>query len=331
MSAYGSNSTEREQTVTRTIIFNQSVPNPEVVNSNNPFPNTIVLRFPIAQKLVRSEAALASLYLYYSWYNITAQFGNNRISFTWPLNGSTTTVNLVIPDGFYQIDDLNDYLQNYLLQNGYYLLFYPSGTVGTGAAEQISYLSFTANNIYYRTTIVSTVMPNSTTGPAAGYAAPTNYAGGLGPSAWDAASAQPLLVIPATPYPAGDVTADGPVYSMSISLGILPGSYPSSVSFGSNFSFNGQVAPGIESTNVVNVGLSCVTNWAVSENPNIIYSFSPNVPFGSQIEVLPPYPIFLPVSDAQYQALVLRLYDENLIPLNMQDANITSTIIIRSH
>src|SRR6202034_1061508 len=97
-----------------------------ISNPNNPFPNTLVVQFPYPQKFSRCEVALSETFLFYSWYNITAAFGNNTFSYGYPTgNGGDANgyifFTVVIPDGFYSIDDLSSYFVANQIFNGCYV------------------------------------------------------------------------------------------------------------------------------------------------------------------------------------------------------------------
>jgi hypothetical protein len=64
------------------------------------------------------KIALASLQMYYSTFNITSANRNNSFSYVW-VNGITYTV--TVPDGFYDITALNNYLRFTMVQNTHYL------------------------------------------------------------------------------------------------------------------------------------------------------------------------------------------------------------------
>ena len=59
---------------------------------------------------------------YYSWTNINSSpLGNNIFSYTWKVGSTVTTYTVTIPDGLYEISDLNSYLQYKFIANGHYL------------------------------------------------------------------------------------------------------------------------------------------------------------------------------------------------------------------
>jgi len=79
----------------------------------------IRIRFnPLIQlnKTIKYEMALVHLDTYYSFPNIDLTNNNFRYS---PDNG-TTWFNIDIPEGSYEIRDINDYVQRIMRDNGHY-------------------------------------------------------------------------------------------------------------------------------------------------------------------------------------------------------------------
>jgi hypothetical protein len=70
---------------------------------------TALSMVPNAVQFVHDESiAVASTSMFYSWYNIFAALSNN----------TTTTYTVRIPDGIYNISDLNKHLQFTMINNG---------------------------------------------------------------------------------------------------------------------------------------------------------------------------------------------------------------------
>ena len=68
-----------------------------------------------------SEIAVSQITIPYSWFNISSQIGNNLISYYIPNSSNIQTkYDLIIPNGFYTINDLNIFLQSQLKLNGHY-------------------------------------------------------------------------------------------------------------------------------------------------------------------------------------------------------------------
>ena len=270
------------------------------VATASPATNSVLtFQFPQSQAFQKCEVALSNLNVYYSWYNIQASYGNNTFSYTWPVGAGVNTFSVTVPDGSYQIADLNNYLQYAMQQNGTYLL---DGTT------PVFYLSFLANTVYYRVTVTSTNVPTSL---PTGYSLPSNYPGAL-----PTASSAPKLVIAA---PGSSMRS-----SFSEVLGFAAGSYPASAG-----SVNGAYPPEIDPVDQVNVTCSLANNGLISQYPNVIYSFTPLVTFGNQISVVPPQRDFFPVVDGKQQTITVTLTDQLGFPLAMQDPTWNCTLLVR--
>lgn len=64
--------------------------------------------------LVDYEIALFNAYLWYSWFNISSEYSNNTLKY---YNGALWRT-VTFPNGSYQLDDINDYLQSVMKVNG---------------------------------------------------------------------------------------------------------------------------------------------------------------------------------------------------------------------
>ena len=311
----------------RTIVIGQTAVDPMTTSFNNIFGNTIRYQFPNAQPFFQCEVALGNIYLFYSWFNITAQFGNNTFSYLWPNSaGGLTSYLVVVPDGFYSIDDLNTYFEGVQLANGTYLY---AGSGGTTTTIPVYFLTFASNSAYYRTTVTSLLLPTAAGEAAAGYNTPPGYAPAAG-GALPPVATYPELVINATNAPAGSVTPGQ--YSFSKTLGISPGPYPPpSFTTGTLYNINGQFAPVIESTSNVLVTTNLVLTNGLSRIAQVLYSLAPppGVPFGGQIQEKPFFPLFMQVADGNYESIIIQIQDENGTPLNIQDPHINLILLIR--
>lgn len=315
MSTTGTTLTGNDERTIRYIVTTQQAPNAETTSTNNPFGNIIRVRFPSVQSFNKAELALIELYIYYSWFNITAQFGNNTFSYVFPTLGGYMTFNVVVPDGFYTLDSLNQIFQQIQLSNGTYL-------IDTTTNNPVFFLSWLPNETFYRVSLFSNPIPAA----GAGYTVPSNYPGGGPP----ATAQNPSLIINATNFPAGNYSTDG-FYSFSKVLGYVPGSYPiqSIANNGVAQSYNGQFSPIIESTSAVNISSNLVNASTISPNPQVFYTFSPNATFGTQLQYTVPYPEWSPVSDGWYNYVDIAFQDDNGRLLQLQDPHITIKIAVR--
>ncbi len=97
--------------------------------------NQMVYSIPGGTNLEGSEIALSSLYMYFSWENINdAPLANNTLKIWWPeltteYDGTdlvpiqpATELTITIPNGIYEVSDINAYLQHWSIENNLYLI-----------------------------------------------------------------------------------------------------------------------------------------------------------------------------------------------------------------
>ena len=117
----------------RTVILSSS----NIVGTGN---NTLTYNFPTTATFKNDYIAVASVSLYYSWFNISSALGNNTFTYTWDSVGGATTI--TIPDGLYEVSTLNDYLQSKFIANGHYL-------VQTSTSQNVYFGEFVINPAQY--------------------------------------------------------------------------------------------------------------------------------------------------------------------------------------
>ena len=136
-----------------------------------------------------TQMMVANVQIPYSFYNITAAYGNNTLIFNFPTGTSSySSYTITIPDGFYTTTSLSNYLQQFFISNGFYL--YNSTT-----AQNVYYLSLVYNSYQYGNQILASPVPTSL---PAGYSLPSGYTsstifGGLG---FPSTSRTPFIVLP---------------------------------------------------------------------------------------------------------------------------------------
>lgn len=264
-------------------------------SSNNN--NELLYQLPYPIKLQDYDVALASLYLYYSWGNISAEYGNNTLRYIW-VNGTTYTV--VMPDGYYSLSDINNFLHLTMESNGHYLI--------DANSVPVYYISLVVNPTYYRNTLTClnfpAALPVGWTNPNV----PQNTFAGL----------TPRLIVPA---------AVGS-WPMSKTIGYAPGTYPP-VPIGSEFQSNGNAAPQISPVNAVNVNLNCVNSSYFNASVSTIYTFSANVAYGAQIQIEPKQLLWFKAVDSLINKIDMTLTDQDGNPLIMNDPNIVLNVYLR--
>lgn len=254
------------------------------------------------------KVALASLQMYYSTFNITAANRNNSFSYKW-VNGTTYAV--TIPDGFYDIPALNNYLHFVMVQNKHYLV--------SSTGDYVYLITLGINASRYSCEVncfgisVAVAAANTWTLPAgATWILPTNFI-------------VPELVVGTNNF--------------GLVIGFSAGSYPSAVIAGvppaqtqtpayttdQQFlsSFTPQVTP------VSSFILTCSlinNNYAVPNN--LIYSFTPQGTIGEQFTVAPNQYVFIDCLPAQYSRFQVSFIDQNFRPVAIQDPNMIIQLVI---
>lgn len=265
-----------------------------VAGSNN---SVFTYNFPNSASFVQGDKiALQNLALYYSWTNISSTYGNNTFSYIWT-GSSTTTTAVVIPNGFYSIAQLNSYLQSRFFANGQYLI--------DASGNYVYYLEIVANSSLNSFQINSYPVPQTL---PTGFTQPANWAGYSA-----SASNSPQLIIPAT--------------NIQTLLGFATGTYPPAAQ-NTAYSATSTTTPQISPVTSVYMFCSLVRNNL--SRPNLIlYNFSPNVGYGSQIQITPPYLVYIPIQAGNYPSITVSFYDQNFNSLVVGDPNMTILLAIK--
>ena len=304
-----------------------------VLNQGNIVPNgnnsTLVYKFPNSIKLTDKYIAVSSINMFYSWFNITAALGNNTFTFQWDSAGAVYTI--VIPDGLYEISQLNHYLQFWFIENGFYYI--DSNGTNVYMAEILLNTSRYAIqlNTFYNYSDIGQLPPN--------LSLPTNFGNNIG-TGFPAVRQNPVISFPSNfnaivGYTAGFSSNPNP-YSIAYPTS---GSYQPPVpstkaqnyvaksSIGT-LSYLSNLAPQVQPNSNVLFSISNI-NSPYSQPSSVIYSISPAVGIGEQISEVPPNYCWVKLVDGTYSQLTLTLLGNNLQPLTINDPNLTILLVIR--
>jgi hypothetical protein len=258
--------------------------------------------------LNESQVALSSIHLFYSWFNINhSKYRNAILQYKW-FDGITYYLggaNGQIADGFYTVKQLNEYLQFCFLQNGHYMIDVASGL-------PVYFMNISTNSVYYSVQI--DLYPLSI---------------GLKDSNnWTRPPGQTWI------YPSEATTFDLIIPPRSVSticdiLGYLPSTSIPSTPQSSLYTINSTVCPQVSPVNSILV--ECSLAFSPYSNPsNIIYAFSPNVSFGSMISSQPATYAFCDCQAGIYNKFTVRLLDQNLQPIKINDPSIVINLLIKN-
>lgn len=280
--------------------------------------NSFVYNFPNSVVLKDKFIAVSSITMYYCWFNILASNNNNTFSYSWINNaGVSTTYQVVIPDGIYNISDINYYLQWKMISNGTYLI------------------NSSGDNVYYAEMLINpnryTVQLNTFQVPTAlptGWSLPSNYpAGGLPTQTFN-----PIITFPAFFNNIVGYTA-GFASNSNINNAYVPPTASSSNNYVSKdgagtLSYLSNTYPNVQPNSSIFISMSNLNN-PYSQPSSIIYSITPDVGIGEQIKERPPNFMWNKMIDGTYNQLRVQFLGIDKKPIPLADPNLTIILTIR--
>jgi hypothetical protein len=279
---------------------------PLILNSNNVVPNgfgdTYIYRFPTGSVTFDNETvALASISMFYSWYNISSAttgsgYNNNTFQYVWYSAGAPTTITVVLPDGAYEIDDLNAYLQFVFVQNNHFLI--------NASGQYVYFFEMIANTTFGKVQLNAFPIP---TALPAGWTAPAGFT-------FPATASTPQLVILST-------------NNFGRVIGFNAGSYPPTAQ-ATTYSILSQLTPQISDINSLIVSCNLLNNKYSIPN-TLLYSFAPRLgTFGSLIVEQPSQLQFVEIQDGSYTFIEVEFRDQNLNRIQILDTNLVILLVI---
>ena len=280
-----------------TVVLNST----NIVGTGN---NQLVYTFPNSVSFPNHLIAVQSVNMYYSWANVnTSPLNNYQFSYTWTVGTTVTTYTLSVPDGLYEVADLNYFLQYNMIKNGTYLI--------NASLENVYYAEFIVNPNRYSVQINTFPVPTSL---PAGWTAPVA----------NVAAGQAAFV----GYP---TTAITPIITLIGNFAKLFGytaGYATTTSTTLNLSFNSSTAPNIQPNASLYLSISNISN-KYSNPSSIIYNITPNVGFGEQILERPPEFGWNKLLEGTYNQLRVQLLGSDFAPVQVLDPNMTIVLVIK--
>lgn len=279
---------------TSNIIFTRSN---IVVGSNN---TTLLYKFPNTVSFPNHEIALSSLAMFYAWRNIDlGLYGNNTLTYTWEnAANAVTTYSITIPDGLYEIADINSYCQYVMIANSHFLV--------NASGQNVYYFNLVVNpNLY-------AIQLNTYQFPIALPVGYTNPAGVIFP-------AQTFKPQVATPANFNQIIGFASTFISARDLGVA---YPDINSYTSITSPQVQPAP----TLILNT--SNINN--IYSNPSTcIYAVTPTVAIGEQIVERPPEFSWNKLTSGTYSEIRIQLTTPTGALVPILDPQMTIILAIR--
>ena len=269
--------------------------------------NKLIYKFPNSVVFKDAYVAVASISMYYSWFNISAALGNNTLQYYWQDGtGLATLTTVIFPDGLYEISSLNDYLQFHFVSLNRYLI--------TGG-QNVYYIELQVNPTQYvvqlNTFLVPTALPVGYTAPSAGFNSVTAVTG------YPTTAFNPQVSIPTLP-------SFGNIIGFAAGTGIAP---PATALGTGTLSYTSSTAPQVQPN------YSLLLTSSVVENPystpqSVIYGITPTVAIGEIITEKPPQFMWNKLRDGTYNELRLAFLGTNLGDIAINDPSITVLLVI---
>jgi len=247
-----------------------------------------------------AEICISEFIIPYSWFNITQTYNNNTFIFTDWLDISHT---IVLPNGFYQVSDINSYYINYCLNNGLYLV--------SSNGLNVVYNAFLTNATYYSNQILSYAVPtlaqfNDPNGSYVGWTLGKNWIG-----------------FPTTnKAPSITILNNGFQNYLGFKAGVYGGGTQDT-------SYLSNITPNATTVNSLVVRCSLINNNTAMPS-DILDSFSINSTFGSNIVYEPKFEKWVKVKEGTYSTFTLTLVDQNFNTVYAQDPNVCITLLLKN-
>ena len=290
-------------------------------NGNNTY------QFVFSQNITTTPTTrltISQLSVPFSWYNITSDIGNNQFVYTFTDKAATHTFTVVIPDGYYDIQTLNAYLQFSMIKNGHYLV--------DQFGNYKYYLEFVWNLTFYRAQVNSFVLPSSL---PAGWTNPANVIQFVGAQAPTAIQ----LILTDTGRAGGGSAFQRSlfVYFGFYELGQTnPVTYPYSRTIGSTAggSVLSELTPETQLAHSLSITCDYVynplrTSKTFAENTFVITSSDINVKYGEKISNDQFFNLWIPIlANQQISQMTFTLTDQDGVLLHLQDPDVQVQFVL---
>jgi len=290
----------------RTIVLNTS----NLVNDGQN--NKLVYSFPGSVVFKDSYVALSQINMYYSWYNISTLLQNNILQYSWVVGALTSIITIIIPDGLYEVETLNELLQFVMITNGHYLI--------DSAGMNVYYAELLVNPSRYAVQINTFLFP---TALPAGFTAPATFPG------FPLLTFNPQII---TPFAVNELLgfAVGFTTDANTSNLFVPPPNQDLISKLANgtLSYLSSVAPNVQPNSSILVAVSNIDNQYANPS-SILYSVVPSVGFGQLISEKPPQYAFNKLIDGTYNQIRMTFLGTNLQPIKINDPNMTIILVFK--
>lgn len=275
---------------------------PIIINSTNRInQNTYTVNLASTIDLNNFSVAVGQAYIYYSWYNINASpLNNNVFQLTVPTSTTPLNLTITIPNGAYNISDLNNFLQFYLISQGLYIT---NNTTGVNTYYASFSISPTSYAVQFTTTPLPTSLPSGFTSGGMSFPASANQH-----------------------YQIGILSTN----NFKDIIGFNAGTYPTLPTNVGVQTKSSDYTPNVSPISAVQMRLSCVYN-SFSSNSQLIHVFTNgDASIGQLINASPIELQYVPCNGS-HRDVTLQFFDQNGNALNILDPNIIVKLVFKKN
>lgn len=272
--------------------------------------NHLRYEFNKTQEFILGDTlAVSHLNIYYSWFNITSKYNNNKFQYKWfndTVDGEPTDIyDVIIPDGYYSIDTLNEFLIKKMVENKTYLK--------TSDGNNMYFIEFLTNSTYYAVEIRISSL-------SAGITDVIKPDG----ATW---------TIPETPKcPIINILSNNNFGELiGFNPGMITEIVAENIEDNLQYSFLNNFSPNLEPSSSYILTCSMIENNLSNPNDTLTsFSIPNNVGFGDLISLNSDV-IYSKIKPGLYKDVNIKIYDQNYNPLQILDPNMLIVLSIIKH
>jgi len=272
-------------------------------------------------------------------YSISSSSGTIPSIYPQQISASTNfsnsiTLNVTIPNGYYDASSLNYFLQNVCIANNCYL------TDATGSGINTYFFEILQNSTYYGFQInvypLPKVLPNTLVYPSGASWTLLNDGNSYTPVLSIGAGLQKYFGFSSNikSKTSGQIAIDSNgIMNIPASVTTLQNSQTNlylsnSATVVKTYTFISDVCPIIHTVNSLVMDCNLITSRFNTDRSNTFFSIPMSASFGNLITVGPFPPCLCSIYGGIYQQIELSFYDTNGSPVNVRDSDATITLVL---
>lgn len=249
------------------------------------------------------EAAIQSISLFNSEYNIDSVFNNKSFKLEVPTAATTSTLTINLPDGYYSYTDINRVIQTTLVNAGAYLI--------NADGDNVFYIQLVENSVYYSAQL--DFSPTPTTLPS-GFTRPTTGLYSSGGTGLPTTTRVPRLII--------DNAEFGKV------VGLSTGSYPIAATTIASSQLS-NIIPQIHPSSSYVVRCDLIKNDYVPSGDIIAAFDRGSAGIGQLITYKPSQYAWINCHNGNRSSITISIYNQNDDPIHFRDTSVSIMLLLR--